>query len=134
MFHGGVLQRSMSNALSRLQKPKMFGYCKPRKKTGETSNISSIYAPGSKAFFSKKNNIVELLLDEIFNLELSYFLSLFYVCRHSFASEGNKLLMELQHHKKACRAVAFSSDGSCKCNYKYGCLQILLCGIVVLYM
>ncbi|XP_031551133.1 WD repeat-containing protein 55-like [Actinia tenebrosa] len=32
---------------------------------------------------------------------------------HSYStSEQNKKLMELNHHKKACRAVAFSSDGT----------------------
>ncbi|XP_028401663.1 WD repeat-containing protein 55-like [Dendronephthya gigantea] len=30
---------------------------------------------------------------------------------HSFGKDGNTLLMELKHHKKACRAVQFSTDG-----------------------
>ena len=33
--------------------------------------------------------------------------------RHNFGQEGNTLLMELRHHKKACRAVRFSADGLC---------------------
>ena len=33
--------------------------------------------------------------------------------RHNFGKDGNTLLMELKHHKKACRAVRFSADGLC---------------------
>ena len=29
-------------------------------------------------------------------------------------SEENHLLLDLHHHKKACRALAFSKDGLCK--------------------
>ena len=41
-------------------------------------------------------------------------LCFFCIHRHKFNNDENTLLMELKHHKKACRAVQFSTDGTCK--------------------
>ena len=39
----------------------------------------------------------------------------FFSHRHSYSvAQENHLVLELRHHKKACRALSFSSDGLCK--------------------